>query len=82
MMNYVEVNQLCVDVGLFELFKIIVYDVSFMLKCGEVLVLIGEFGLGKIIIVLLLLGYVCLGCCLSSGVVNVGNDNMFVFNEK
>ena len=47
MTNHVEVNQLRVDVGPLESPKTIVHDVSFTLKRGEVLALIGESGSGK-----------------------------------
>ena len=82
MTNHVEVNQLRVDVGPLESPKTIVHDVSFTLKRGEVLALIGESGSGKTTIALSLLGYARPGCRLSSGAVNVGNDNMLALNEK
>ncbi len=82
MTNHVEVNQLRVDVGPLESPKTIVHDVSFSLKRGEVLALIGESGSGKTTIALSLLGYARPGCRLSSGAVNVGNDNMLALNEK
>ena len=82
MTNHVEVNQLRVDVGPIESPKTIVHDVSFTLKRGEVLALIGESGSGKTTIALSLLGYARPGCRLSSGAVNVGNDNMLALNEK
>lgn len=82
MTNHVEVNQLRVDVGPLESPKTIVHDVSFTLKRGEVLALIGESGSGKTTIALSLLGYARPGCRLSSGSVNVGDDNMLALNDK
>lgn len=80
--DHVVVKNLCVDVtpDQGEAFGI-VHDVSFSLKRGEVLALIGESGSGKTTIALSLLGYARRGCALKSGIVNVGNENIMELNK-
>lgn len=60
----------------------IVDDVSFSLKRGEVLALIGESGSGKTTIAMSLLGYARPGCKLTSGKVVVGDENLMTMNKS
>jgi peptide/nickel transport system ATP-binding protein len=54
----------------------IVKDVSFSIKPGEVLALIGESGSGKTTIALTLLGYARRGCRISQGKITVGDTDV------
>lgn len=66
---FVVVEGLCIIVGE----QIFVDNFSFVIQFGEVLVLIGELGFGKIIIVLVLMGYVCCGCEIVLGSICIGD---------
>lgn len=57
----------------------IVYGVDFDIGCGEVFVLIGELGFGKMMIVLLLMGYVCVGCWIVGGLVKFDGFDVCMF---
>lgn len=56
MMLVFEVNDFCIgfclDVGVI----VVVKGVSFVVGKGEIVVLVGEFGLGKLVMVLLMVG--------------------------
>ena len=80
MTAHVSVEKLRVEAGPQGQAKTIVHDVSFTLKRGEVLALIGESGSGKTTIALSLLGYARPGCRISGGAVHVGEDNMAAMN--
>ena len=80
MTAHVNVEKLRVEAGPQGQAKTIVHDVSFTLKRGEVLALIGESGSGKTTIALSLLGYARPGCRISGGAVHVGEDNMAAMN--
>lgn len=80
MTAHVSVEKLRVEAGPQGQAKTIVHDVSFTLKRGEVLALIGESGSGKTTIALSLLGYARPGCRISGGAVHVGEDNMVAMN--
>ena len=54
----------------------IVKDVSFSIRRGEVLALIGESGSGKTTIALTLLGYARRGCRIAGGRVGVGGTDV------
>ncbi|MFL9869864.1 ABC transporter ATP-binding protein [Paraburkholderia fungorum] len=60
----------------------IVKGVSFSVKKGEVLALIGESGSGKTTIALSLLGYARAGCSISSGSVRVGEVEVLSLDAK
>ncbi|RKF48692.1 ABC transporter ATP-binding protein [Paraburkholderia fungorum] len=60
----------------------IVKGVSFSVKKGEVLALIGESGSGKTTIALSLLGYARAGCSISSGSVRVGEVDVLSLDAK
>jgi len=80
MTAHVSVEKIRVEAGPQGHAKTIVHDVSFTLKRGEVLALIGESGSGKTTIALSLLGYARPGCRISGGAVHVGEDNMAAMN--
>ena len=80
MTAHVSVEKLRVEAGPQGQAKTIVHDVSFTLKRGEVLALIGESGSGKTTIALSLLGYARPGCRISGGAVHVGEDDMAAMN--
>jgi peptide/nickel transport system ATP-binding protein len=74
---FVEVKDLCVTVRNDQGSATeIVSDVSFSVREGEVLALIGESGSGKTTIALSLLGYARSGCRFSKGNVRVGEHNI------
>jgi len=80
--KHVIVKNLCVEANAGNGLSIsIVNDVSFSLKRGEVLALIGESGSGKTTVALSLLGYARRGCQLKSGEVCIGNQNIMEFNK-
>ncbi|WP_235430127.1 ABC transporter ATP-binding protein [Paraburkholderia fungorum] len=60
----------------------IVKGVSFSVKKGEVLALIGESGSGKTTIALSLLGYARAGCSISGGSVRVGDVEVLSLDAK
>lgn len=79
---HVSVEKLRVEAGPVGKANTIVHDVSFSLKRGEVIALIGESGSGKTTIALSLLGYARPGCRISGGAVKVGSDNMAAMTES
>ena len=74
--DHVVVDNLKVVAGEGESSHCIVHNVSFSLKRGDVLALIGESGSGKTTIALSLLGYARPGCKITGGKVNVGNQDV------
>lgn len=81
MSHLVEVNDLRVTAtGADGTQTEIVKGVSFNLRAGEVLALIGESGSGKTTIALSLLGYAREGCRLSGGTVRVGDTQVLSLN--
>ena len=82
-MNMVEVKGLCVVAGAVpDALTEIVKGVSFTVKQGEVLALIGESGSGKTTIALALLGYARAGCSIAGGSVRIGNVDVLALDEK
>lgn len=78
----VEVNDLRVNTTSADGHEIeIVKGVSFKLRKGEVMALIGESGSGKTTIALSLLGYAREGCRLSGGSVRVGETEVLELND-
>ena len=59
----------------------IVKDVSFAIRPGEVLALIGESGSGKTTIGLALLGYARRGCRIAGGTVRIGETDVLSLDE-
>ncbi|MBT78983.1 MAG: ABC transporter [Alteromonadaceae bacterium] len=81
MSSHVSVNKLEVSVGKGDSKKVIIKDVSFTLKRGEVLALIGESGSGKTTIAMSLLGYARPGCYITGGEVAVGGQSMLGLSD-
>ena len=81
MSSHVSVNKLEVSAGKGDSKKVIVKDVSFTLKRGEVLALIGESGSGKTTIAMSLLGYARPGCYITGGEVAVGGQSMLGLSD-
>jgi len=81
MSSHVSVNKLEVSAGKGDSKKVIVKDVSFTLKRGEVLALIGESGSGKTTIAMSLLGYARPGCHITGGEVAVGGQSMLGLSD-
>jgi peptide/nickel transport system ATP-binding protein len=83
MNDHVIVDKLCVQAERENDTPIdIVHEVSFSLKRGEVLALIGESGSGKTTIALSLLGYARSGCKFSGGSISVGNESVMSLSES
>lgn len=81
MTAHVNVDKLRVEAGSEDKATTIVHDVSFTLKRGEVIALIGESGSGKTTIALSLLGYARPGCRISGGSVMVGDEDMAALSD-
>lgn len=62
--------------------KIIVNDVSFIVRTGEVLALIGESGSGKTTIALALMGYARSGCGICGGSIALGDTDILGISQE
>lgn len=61
------VEDLCISYCLWGEWCEVVYNISFFIQCGEMLVFVGEFGLGKIIIVQVIIGLLVDNVCWDVG---------------
>ena len=82
MNNLLEIKNLYLEAYYEEKWQPIVHDISFDLKRGEVLGLIGESGAGKSTIGLAAMGYASQGCRIASGSINLDGIEMFNASNK
>ncbi|MBT3175348.1 MAG: ABC transporter ATP-binding protein [Desulfobacula sp.] len=82
MNNLLEIKNLYLEAYYEEKWQPIVHDISFDLKRGEVLGLIGESGAGKSTIGLAAMGYARQGCRIASGSINLDGIEMFNASNK
>jgi peptide/nickel transport system ATP-binding protein len=80
--NLLEIKNLYLEAYYEEKWQPIVHDISFDLKRGEVLGLIGESGAGKSTIGLAAMGYARQGCRIASGSINLDGIEMFNASNK
>ncbi len=80
--NLLEIKNLYLEAFYDEKWQRIVHDISFDLKRGEVLGLIGESGAGKSTIGLAAMGYARQGCRIASGSINLDGTQMFEASEQ
>ena len=77
----IEVTDLWIEVKSNETWSPIVRGVSFAIRPGEVLGLVGESGAGKSTIGLAALGYLRSGARASSGAVRIGDTDLLSISE-
>jgi peptide/nickel transport system ATP-binding protein len=82
MEDFLQVSDLTISVENNGIRKPIVNQVSFTLRRGEVLALIGESGSGKTTVALSLLGYTKPGCQITGGEIRLGTDNLLQSPQK